>query len=442
MLKILKLKIMKNHTFNFKTNFTFKLLLVLGLFFIVPQQTEAQFFKKLAKKAKEKIDREAEKRAEKRVNKKIDKEFDKAEDVLDGKGKKVEGKEENSIKNEKDANNSESVNSDEANTKSNSPTVVWSRFDFVPGDTVIFEDAPSTDEENGEFPSRWDLFKGGAEIVEVDRAPAITLITDMGNMHSKGIVPYLKNSKEDYLPEVFTIEFDGYYHPNEYNERMYITLRDKKNQPRNDIKQITIYVNGISMGDSTGTLSGKKGNKDKVAGWHHISIAYTKGKLKVYLNEERLINIPHLEGNPTGITFSMGSKDMYMKNFRIAKGGVKYYDRVLSEGKIIVNGIKFDVNKATLKAESMGPINKIYELMQKQPDLNFSVEGHTDSDGGDETNMTLSKARGQSVMDKLISMGIAPNRLKSDGFGESKPIDNNSTPEGKANNRRVEFVKF
>lgn len=80
--------------------------------------------------------------------------------------------------------------------------------------------------------------------------------------------------------------------------------------------------------------------------------------------------------------------------------------------------------------------------MEKNPDLNFSVEGHTDADGGDDANLKLSKARGKTVMDKLISMGISSDRLKSTGFGESKPLDNNSTPEGKANNRRVEFVKF
>ncbi len=149
-----------------------------------------------------------------------------------------------------------------------------------------------------------------------------------------------------------------------------------------------------------------------------------------------------MEGNPWGLTIRALAENMYLRNIRIAKGGVKYYDRVLSDGKIIVNGIKFDINKATLKPESMGPINKIYQLMQKQTDLNFSVEGHTDSDGGDDTNMSLSKARGKSVMDKLMAMGISANRLKSNGFGESKPLDNNSTPEGKANNRRVEFVKF
>lgn len=80
--------------------------------------------------------------------------------------------------------------------------------------------------------------------------------------------------------------------------------------------------------------------------------------------------------------------------------------------------------------------------MQKQAELNFSVEGHTDSDGDETLNQTLSEARAKAVMERLISMGISANRLKSAGFGESKPLYNNSTPEGKANNRRVEFVKF
>lgn len=414
-----------------------KILFVATLFIFTPQQAEAQFLKKLAKKAKAKVEREAEKRAERRVNKKIDKEFDKAEDVLDG--KKKGSKKDN---NNSDGNQVNDSNADPASTIKK-PNVSWSRFDFVSGDTVIFEDLPGSDEENGEFPSRWDLYKGGAEIAEVDGKSVIRFITDIGNMHSKGIVPYLKNAKEDYLPEVFTIEFDAFFNPSVNNERYYVTLHDRKNQSRSGISQITIFVNQLSMGTSEGTLVGKnRSNRDEIAGWRHISIAYTKGKLKAYLEDQRLINIPHLEGNPTGVTLSGGSEGMYIKNIRFAKGGVKYYDRVLSEGKIIVNGIKFDTNKATLKPESMGPINKIYQIMQKQPDLNFSVEGHTDSDGNDANNQTLSEARGKAVMNKLIEMGISANRLKSTGFGESKPIDNNSTPEGKANNRRVEFVKF
>ncbi len=327
--------------------------------------------------------------------------------------------------------------------KPKQPKVVWSKYDFVPGQTVIFEDGPSIDEENGEFPSRWDLYQGGAEIAEVDGVPVITFISN-GNMYRKGIVPYLKNSSEDYLPDVFTIEFDGYFNPKEYNERYYITLYDRKNQSYSSgLEQIEFFVNSVEFGESSSSLEEKdRSNWDETGGWRHMSIAYTKGKLKVYLDDQRLINIPHMTGNPTGITLSASDNDMYVKNFRIAKGGVKYYNRVMSDGKIVENGIRFDVNKATLKPESMGPINKIYKLMVKHPELKFSVEGHTDSDGDEASNQKLSEARAKAVMDRLISMGISPDRLKSKGWGESKPIDTNATPEGKANNRRVEFVKF
>jgi len=423
---------------------TIKILTVLFIFLLVPQNTEAQFFKKLQKKAKEKIEREAEKRAERRVDKKIDKEFDGIEDTIDGKNKDKKKKaKENKDDEEKQASNNESKDAEESSeSKSKKPTVVWSKFDFVPGDTVIFEDGPSADEENGEFPSRWDLYKGSAEIANVNGKNIIMFIDRGGE-----IVPYLKNSKEDYLPEIFTIEFDVWFEKgNTTANRFFISFRDKKNQWDKGLGgNFTVYPNGIEFEDTDKRYPGTEKLSwcdEPVGKWRHIAIAYTKGKFKAYMDDTRLINIPHLEGNPWGFTIRSQKGNQYLKNFRIAKGGVKYYDRVLSDGKIIVNGIKFDINKATLKAESMGPINKIYKLMTKNTDVNFSVEGHTDSDGGDEANMTLSKARGKAVMDKLISMGIDSSRLKYNGFGESKPIDNNSTPEGKANNRRVEFVKF
>ena len=80
--------------------------------------------------------------------------------------------------------------------------------------------------------------------------------------------------------------------------------------------------------------------------------------------------------------------------------------------------------------------------MKDNPELNFSVEGHTDSDGDNSLNQSLSDQRAKAVMNQLISMGIAENRLKYKGWGETKPMSDNNTPEGKANNRRVEFVKF
>ena len=424
-----------------------KLSLIVLLFIMSgAMPTQAQLLKRLARHAKEKVRSEAERRAERRIDKGVDNAYDKAEDAIDGKAKKKEKAGNQTGNNGQGRAEDEQENHHIGTSSGQSATpkhnLVWSKYDFVPGDQVIFEDGPSPDEENGEFPSRWDLYQGGAEIAEFDGEPVITFITDSGNMHSKGIVPYLKNPDQDYLPDVFTIEFDAYFHPDVYNERYYLALYDRKNQSY-CCSQIAIYVNSVSCGDSEGSLKGKeRSNRDSEGGWRHIAVAYTKGKLKVYLDDQRLINIPHFEGNPTGVTVTATDENMYIKNFRIAKGGVKYYDRVMTDGKIIVNGIKFDVNKATLRPESMGPINRIYKLMKKQPDLKFSIEGHTDSDGDEAFNMKLSKARAKTVMDKLIAMGIDPSRLKYTGWGESKPIDTNATPEGKANNRRVEFVKF
>lgn len=421
-------------------------LIFFTLLFTIPQNVEAQFLKKLQKSVEDKVEREADRRAQKRTDKAIDDAFDKAEDAVDGKSG-TENKEANTS-NENNQNNGDKKSNDDNKTivdSQNKPNVVWSKFDFIPGDEVIFEDGPSANEENGEFPSRWDLVKGQVEIANVDGEPVIMFID--GNPE---IVPYLKNSKEDYLPEIFTIEFD-FYKPVKGN-RISVYLNDYKNQKNPD--RHSMYMD-ISSGRVTEKLAGIDGympgidySNSSDARWIHISIAFTKGKLKVYMDDTRVINIPHYKGNPSGLALQAywaeleEDKAFYFKNIRIAKGGVKYYDRVLSEGKIVVNGIKFDVNKATLKPESMGPINEIYQLMVDNPTINFSVEGHTDSDGDDANNQTLSVARGKTVMDKLIAMGIASNRLKSTGFGESKPIDNNSTPEGKANNRRVEFVKF
>lgn len=392
---------------------------------------------------KKKVNREANQRANSKTDKAIDKTLDKLEEGIGG----LFGKKKKKNKSQETETSSSTLQQDN-NAINNAETeetpqmnVQWSRFDFVPGDEVIFEDGPSNDEENGEFPSRWDLNSGNIEIVEFDGEKVIM------SLESGEIVPYLKNSKEDYLPEVFTIEFDVYFAKGSDDHRYYLDLWDKKNQ-RNELEygqQATIYANGIEVGNSESRYPGTENRNwasEPDGKWRHISIAYTKGKYKVYMDDARLINIPHLEGNPTGITFKYNNDNMYAKNFRIAKGGVKYYDRVLSDGKIVCTGIKFDVNKATLKPESMGPINEIFSLMQKQPDLKFSVEGHTDSDGDDALNQTLSEHRAKTVMDKLIEMGISADRLTSKGFGESIPVSDNSTAEGKANNRRVEFVKF
>jgi len=426
-----------------------KLILFLSLFLVITFISSAQ----VKVDVKKKVNNQANSRANSHTDKAIDNAFNKLEEGIGGLFKKNRKKKKKGNNNEQQQTQTQTQQNSSNNQAAEAVVVeevkptgakaTWSKFDFVPGDEVIFEDAPSADEENGEFPSRWDLYKGNAEIGEVNGENVIMFL------QGGTIVPYLKNSNEDYLPEIFTIEFDVYFKPGDTYKRYWIYLYDFKNQKRlGDIStDLEVYVNGLEFGSSSKRYPGTEEynwGRNPVGGWKHISVAYTKGKFKAYMDDTRLINIPHLEGNPVGITIQGDVADemMYLRNVRIAKGGVKYYDRVLSDGKIIVNGIRFDVNKATIKPQSNGAINKIFKLMQKQPELNFSVEGHTDSDGDEAANLELSKARGKAVMERLISLGIAADRLKYNGFGESMPIGENGTAEGKANNRRVEFVKF
>ncbi|NWG28030.1 MAG: OmpA family protein [Ignavibacteriaceae bacterium] len=109
-------------------------------------------------------------------------------------------------------------------------------------------------------------------------------------------------------------------------------------------------------------------------------------------------------------------------------------------GKAILY-INFDSGKATIKKESMPVVEQIIEMMKQAPDIKLSVEGHTDSDGSNESNLKLSEARAKAVVEAITKGGIDAARLSSAGFGEEKPIADNSTEEGKAKNRRVELIK-
>lgn len=120
-------------------------------------------------------------------------------------------------------------------------------------------------------------------------------------------------------------------------------------------------------------------------------------------------------------------------------------DKIKSEldknGKITLDGIYFDFNKATLKPESNKAILSTVALMQRYTDLVISIHGHTDSKGSDTYNMTLSADRAASVRNAIASKGIKNSRLQSKGYGESEPVATNDTDDGRAENRRVELHK-
>ena len=100
--------------------------------------------------------------------------------------------------------------------------------------------------------------------------------------------------------------------------------------------------------------------------------------------------------------------------------------------------ILFNSGKSTFKPETMPVLEAINAILKEYPTSRFSIEGHTDSDGSNALNQTLSENRAAAVKNYLIENGIESSRLRSTGFGETRPIDTNKTAKGKANNRRVE----
>jgi outer membrane protein OmpA-like peptidoglycan-associated protein len=180
--------------------------------------------------------------------------------------------------------------------------------------------------------------------------------------------------------------------------------------------------------------------------WHHVAIAYKNKRLKIYVDQYRVVSIPEIALNSN--VFSMRGegkpdKPVMFANFKFAQGaGIKTPETKFTEAKIVTHGINFDINKADIKPESMGTINAIVGILKNNPDLKFEIQGHTDNSGVAANNLTLSQKRSDEVKKQMVALGVDAARLTTKGFGDTKPISDNGTPEGKANNRRVEFVKL
>ena len=413
------------------------------------------FLDQLGKKVKEKAKDRIEQRVEQKTDELIDKAFNKAEDAVTGKGRKNKGvKEETAvtqpvaeqpavIPEEVVAGNDAPAQSGQQ--KGQSLEMTYAKSDFVAGDEIIFDD-PMDNEQIGEFPSQWELIDGVAEVVSINGKKAM-LISEWGTK----VCPLMKEPL-NYLGDVFTVEYDlmfpvkeGDYtwlltkfmkadNKSEEDEMMY--LERAAYDGRDDVHWYWETSRGNSNGEYDIALPANE--------WNHVAISFNKRAWKVYFNGIRVVNVPNVLAPPGWLLFQLtnGNGDTYITNLRIAKGAVPLYDRMMSDGKFVTYGITFDVGKATIKPESMGEINRIVQLMNENPTLKFSVEGHTDSTGNAASNQTLSEQRAQAIVDKLVELGIAKDRLTAVGKGQNSPIADNTTDEGRAKNRRVEFVKM
>lgn len=332
---------------------------------------------------------------------------------------------------------------------------IYSKFDFIPGDKVIFFDDFS-DTDVGEFPRKWTLDgpKQGnnntVEVVEFQGKKFLRSVPAAKGKRQHTATQYLRLNQKGDLPEKFTIEFDAVLGENQpgrggHGRKTYTLLLPKGDKfPWGGNEK-----GGFRFTDrearSVGTQTSIDMNDNKV---HHIAISVNGTFVKGYVDNMRVINDPDGIDRPVkrvGIymdTWEQGSENLMFTNFRLAEGGKDIKSALDTDGKIITHGILFDTGKAILKAESLPTLKMILGLLNDDPELRFSIEGHTDNQGGKGVNQPLSEKRAAAVKQWLEGKGIEGNRLKASGFGDSKPIDSNKTPEGRANNRRVEFVKF
>lgn len=370
-------------------------------------------------------------KAEEKVDEKVDQGIDEALEGSEGDTTEAPAAEE-------EGGSAESAAAPAATTASEDMKL-YTKYDFVPGDKVLFFDDLSTDEV-GEFPSRWNLENGVFEVVQQGKDKYI-MCSDEGKIRPR-IAPAP-------LPPRYTVEMEFYTKgPGAKGHWFYIEWIDAEEQR---IGELSIKDNAnTALYLLTKQLASKALPASLGAGIHTMRIMATKSSIKCYLDHERIANVPAVEGfEPVGFAVHMdpwldeADNPMLIRSFRFAEGGKTLRQQLDEAGRIVTHGILFDSGSTRIKAESYKTLADIGQLLADDAALRLSIEGHTDSDGADAANQALSDGRAAAVKTYLQeAYKIDGGRLETRGWGETKPIDTNDTPEGKANNRRVELVKL
>lgn len=425
----------------------FTLLLILFLFTsLVCLETQAQVFKKLEKKVTRKVNE--------KIDKKVDQKIDESLNEMDGTGKK-----DREIKSTAPA-------SGEANRSASAQTSPMaggfsysSKFDFVPGDKILLYEDFSGD-AIGDLPAAWNT-NGTAEVVKLNNQQGQWMKMKSGSL----FIPDLDKT----LPEDYTLEFDlcasGLDRNTSSNALVEVFLSESKALNVNDknfagfsipfcqyIDVSMVARNNVSDDKDAILRSVIKTDLRKDAlSKMHVAISANKKRLRVWISENKEIDIPRLMPNYNKIKyikfFPKGFKDdkenIFITNVRLAEGGQDLRSQLETKGKYSTTGILFHTGSANILPESAGVIREIATVLKANSSMKVRITGHTDSDGEANNNLKLSQQRAASVKDLLVKdFGINGARIITEGKGESAPVADNANALGKAQNRRVDFEKL
>ncbi|MBD3724009.1 MAG: OmpA family protein [Flavobacteriaceae bacterium] len=406
---------------------------------LICSTTNAQLLNKLKKKAEEAAERTLERKVEEKSEEKTSKAFDSVFNAPKKVSKKVKSRKQQ-----------EFDESDENESADSSNEIVTGSSFFPDGQVLFLEDF--NQDSFGDFPVNWNTNSGG-EIIKVNGEKAFKL-------NPNGTY----TAKTSKLPENYALEFDLVTENLDYkglsgsNFGLIFSNEETLNKPKNGGKfgfslwkgsKICNQINVQNWGKTNGKIDNNIPFKmqEKLNTITHFTIVVNKNRLRVFIDNEKAIDLPSFLSNNFGnyIQFYLKGTDPKEKHI-VAISNVKITEEgedirsMLLKGGFSTTKILFDSGSDKLKKESYDFLDKIVTVLQEDTTIRLNIIGHTDSDGDAVKNMTLSKSRAAAVMNYFIDQkGLDKSRFMFQGRGENEPIADNSTTEGKAQNRRVEF---
>ena len=321
---------------------------------------------------------------------------------------------------------------------------VWANYDFIPGQRTLFY-TDFTDEEVGNFPRRLQFKTGSMEVVELDGQRALKASDPSGL-----VIPLPET-----LPPRFTVEIDVINRNSmstaAHTIKIYGGIAAKTDVDQEHTRAAYGHLGWDVMGGGTQTQASFTSTEAESFKGQPVSVRILGdgAYLKLYADGRRLANIPNADFmRGKGIFLALEGRDsesdaVYVTRIRVAESQKTVYDALSATGRWATQGILFETGKSMLKPESAPTLKEIAVALTQHPDLRLRIEGHTDNVGGTDANKRLSDARALAVKDALVKdHRIDAARLETTGMGDTKPVADNGTAEGRSSNRRVEVVKL
>ena len=315
------------------------------------------------------------------------------------------------------------------------PNFTVLKDDFIPGNKLLLYD-DFTDMEPDEAPPHWKVWGTPVMLMGVGASRQIAV----------GERTYMTPLIEGF-PQNFTVEADLALDPKLGGEFAWFFYKDKSN---NDVLRL-----GVTAREGDFRFVAATDKEALMDANFPVSIAQPikaaiwvqNGRVRAYFNGQKSLDVNHVELPPLTsavlITNYMRSGvKVNHRRVRIAESTPDFSHSIMATGRYVTYGILFDTGSDRLKPESAAVIKSIAAGLQADGALKLRIEGHTDSTGDAALNLDLSKRRAEAVKQVLVAQfQIDAARLTTDGLGAGKPLGPNDTPQGRAQNRRVEFVK-